>query len=210
MNTLLVVFCLFIAAAFATHGVDVSAPTATSSFSCMVNNGYHFAVVRAYRSNGTPDPNGAQTINNARAGGMSNVDAYMFPCPTCGNPAKQMSDTVASLKAGQAKYGMIWLDIEGPQYWHKSQQANRDFFNGLVAQGRAMGVHMGVYTSKSQWIPIMGDWSGGSSLPLWYAHYDGNPSFSDFSAFGGWSKPSIKQFKGTTSLCGGSVDENWY
>jgi biopolymer transport protein ExbD len=46
MNTLLVVFCLFIAAAFATHGVDVSAPTATSSFSCMVNNGYHFAVVR--------------------------------------------------------------------------------------------------------------------------------------------------------------------
>lgn len=43
---------------------------------------------------------------------------------------------------------------------------------------------MGVYTSKSQWIPIMGDWSGGSSLPLWYAHYDGNPSFCKYNLQG--------------------------
>lgn len=26
-------------------------------------------------------------------------------------------------------------------------------------------------------------------------HYDGNPSFSDFSPFGGWSTPAIKQVR---------------
>jgi hypothetical protein len=45
---------------------------------------------------------------------------------------------------------------------------------------------------------------------LWYAHYDDNPSFSDFAAFGGWAHPSIKQFAGTTSLCGAGVDKNFY
>ena len=43
-----------------------------------------------------------------------------------------------------------------------------------------------------------------------YAHYDGNPSFSDFSAFGGWGKPNIKQYVGDAGLCGADVDKNWY
>ena len=34
--------------------------------------------------------------------------------------------------------------------------------------------------------------AGGSSLPLWYAHYDGQPDFNDFQGFAGWSKPNRK------------------
>lgn len=49
-----------------------------------------------------------------------------------------------------------------------------------------------------------------SDFPLWYAHYDGIPSFSDFKPFGGWTKPTIKQYKGTSSLCGASVDLNYH
>ena len=56
----------------------------------------------------------------------------------------------------------------------------------------------------------MGDWHGGADLPLWYAHYDNNPSSSDFRAFAGWSKPAIKQYGGTGSLCGAGVDLDWY
>ncbi|MDP2434537.1 MAG: hypothetical protein Q8P67_02215 [archaeon] len=33
---------------------------------------------------------------------------------------------------------------------------------------------------------------------------DGVASFSDFSPFGGWTKPNIKQYQGTTSLCSAS------
>ena len=43
-------------------------------------------------------------------------------------------------------------------------------------------------------MPIFGgSYSGGAKYPLWYAHYDNNPSFSDFTPFGGWTKPAIKQ-----------------
>lgn len=30
-----------------------------------------------------------------------------------------------------------------------------------------------------------------AQLPLWYPHYDNNPSFSDFQSFGGWTTPLL-------------------
>ena len=48
------------------------------------------------------------------------------------------------------------------------------------------------------------------SAARWYAHYDGSPSFGDFSPFGGWSSPAIKQYQGDASICGAGVDLNWY
>lgn len=48
------------------------------------------------------------------------------------------------------------------------------------------------------------------SFPLADAHYDGRSSFGDFAAFGGWSKPAIKQYRGTSTLCGAGVDYDWY
>ena len=38
-------------------------------------------------------------------------------------------------------------------------------------------------------------------LVLWYAHYDNNPSFSDYTEFGCWSKPNIKQYAGDKYVC---------
>jgi hypothetical protein len=42
-----------------------------------------------------------------------------------------------------------------------------------------------------------------------YAHYDNNPSFSDFVPFGGWSQPTIKQFAGDQTVCGIDTDLNY-
>jgi len=134
---------------------------------------------------------------------------YMFPCPTCGNAAGQVQSCVQNLRNKGVKYGMLWFDIEGPQYW-MGEAANREFFSALVAEGRAMGVNCGVYSSASQWNPIFGAWNGGSGLPLWYAHYDGNPSFSDFSPFAGWGIPAMKQYNGNVDVCSFDVDQNWY
>ncbi len=135
--------------------------------------------------------------------------------------------------SGSGTYGTVWLDIEGPQYWG-SESTNQAFFSALASELKSKGQNVGVYTSASQWEPIMGSFTGGSSFPLWsvsmmmillllfffffffflvsscrYAHYDNNPSFSDFSPFGGWSKPAMKQFNGDASLCGAGIDENW-
>ena len=71
----------------------------------------------------------------------------------------------------------------------------------------------GIYASHSMWESIMGSASactGLSSHPLWYAHYDKNPSFSDYSKFGGWTKPYMKQYIGDTTLCGAGVDYNYH
>lgn len=70
----------------------------------------------------------------------------MFPCPTCGNGAGQAETMVNYLKGYNANYGMVWLDIEGPQYW-MSQSENVAFFESLVAGLKAEGAHIGVYTS---------------------------------------------------------------
>lgn len=36
------------------------------------------------------------------------------------------------------KYGMLWFDIEGPQYW-MSQEANRKFFEEMINEARKHG-----------------------------------------------------------------------
>eukprot|EP01138_Halocafeteria_seosinensis_P011080 gb/GECG01011316.1/.p1 GENE.gb/GECG01011316.1/~~gb/GECG01011316.1/.p1 ORF type:complete len:169 (+),score=7.92 gb/GECG01011316.1/:1-507(+) len=149
---------------------------------------------------------------------FQHVDIYMFPAPKAGNPEGQVNSMLKNLadygisnkNSPPKTYGMVWLDIEGPQYWSGSVTDNRNFFNGLVSELEKHGQVIGVYTSESQWIPIMGDWSGGSRFPLWYAHYDGEKSFSDFRAFGGWSKPNMKQYAGSTTLCSSGVDLTWY
>jgi hypothetical protein len=48
-----------------------------------------------------------------------------------------------------------------------------------------------------------------TDLPLWYAHYDGKASFSDFSSFGGWKTPYAKQYMGDYTLCSFDVDLNY-
>ena len=38
---------------------------------------------------------------------------------------------------------------------------------GLLSEAESLGVNIGIYTSESQWGPIMGNYSGGSQYPLW-------------------------------------------
>nr|BFD87085.1 hypothetical protein StreXyl84_64860 [Streptomyces sp. Xyl84] len=194
-----------------TRGVDVSTLTSENSFRELVSQGVKFTIVRGYKSTGEVDPHVKATVANAWAGGMNHVDVYAFPCFSKGNGAGQAKTLVQALEQTGTRYGMVWLDVEGPgKYWGSSQSANAAFFADWVDGAKQMGVNIGIYTSKSQWNPIMGSYTGGSAFPLWYAHYDGKQTFNDFSAFGGWTKPSIKQYHGGVELCGASVDLNWY
>jgi len=176
----------------------------------MRSGGVAFAIVRAYQSGGHVDANAAASIKNARSAGIQYVDAYIFPCPKCGNGAGQSQATVNALRSAGAQFGMIWLDIEGTQYWYADHATNIAFLQSLASGLNSAGVNWGVYTSASQWSPITGGWTGFNNKPLWYAHYDGSPSFGDFSPFGGWSRPNIKQYAGDTTKCGVGVDLNWY
>ncbi len=80
----------------------------------------------------------------------------------------------------------------------------------MIKQIKNLGVKFGIYTSKTQWISIMNDVTKFSSYsPLWYTQYDNEKSFNDFQAFGGWSKPSIKQFISNVKECGVVLDKNF-
>eukprot|EP00755_Sulcionema_specki_P013276 Sspe_Gene.53598::Locus_29611_Transcript_2_4_Confidence_0.500_Length_1380::g.53598::m.53598 len=200
----------------ATVGVDVSTAVSESEWRCLRGSGgqgaVEFAIVRAYRSSGTVDPNAAGTIKAAREAGVKYVDAYLFPCPKCSKSgAMQVEEAVSHLRTYSAQIGMLWLDIEGTQYWHSSKADNFNFFVEMANKGRSMGVSMGVYCNWNSWSEIMGGYNGSAHIkPLWYPHYDGRKTFSDFRPFGGWHTPSIKQYLGTSSSCGVGVDYNWY
>jgi hypothetical protein len=196
-QVIVVLLVAFLPLMMATHGVDVSSRVGVSSWQCMVNNGYTFASVRVYQSNGKPDANGPYTINDAHSGGIKYVDGYIFPCFSCGNPEgqvqsvrmvvcficviligycyhAQMDATIESLSSANirikgmhnqtlsdeavvgASVGMLWIDVEGTEYWGSNQAANVDFISRITNRGVAHGVSMGIYTGKSQWTPITG------------------------------------------------------
>jgi GH25 family lysozyme M1 (1,4-beta-N-acetylmuramidase) len=137
------------------------------------------------------------------------VDLYIFPNPNS-DPATQVKNTINAMQ-GALGGNMIWFDIEAPSAWNSDCSANVAWLQKAIST--AISVHsggIGIYSSASQWGPIMCSSTDFSSYPLWYAHYDGNPSFSDFSPFGGWNSPAIKQYQGTTSICGTSIDKDYY
>jgi len=207
--------------AFAALGVDISQPFSAADYSCAVSNGRSFAVPRAYQSNNVPDPNACTSIKNAHAGGITYVDVYIVPCPTCGNPGGQVSSMVNALRSagcpqtngtqGGNEWGQIWLDIEGTQYWTSSAATNQNFYNGLLAEARALGIPVGTYSSASQWNPIFGNSFNGGGVQLWLADWTGSCNMVGANpGFGGFTKVGLQQYAGDTSLCGMSVDYDCY
>lgn len=199
---------LLLATASADYGVDISSGVDTGSFQCLVSNGYSFAIPRGYCSYGGVDPNVVSNIQNAYAAGVSHVDVYMFPCVPCGNPAGQVDELINAI-AGTG-YGQIWLDIE--TYAWGDVTDNINFIQGLMDELSNQGVSYGIYTNYYMWQSITNMWTGpaNSGVPLWWAYYDGNADFSDYSGFGNWASPAIHQYSGDASVCGLDVDQNWY
>ena len=203
-----------IGAVSATSGVDVSQLFPTSSWRCLTNNGYIFGIPRCYCSNGQVDSNCAQSVANAWAGGMQYVDIYLFPCPKCGNAANQVQTLKNYLNNNNVRFGQVWLDVEGSQYWLGNYGSNQVFMEQLCNATESIfgSPHWGIYSSPSQWYAIFGsDWNKFAHKPLWWPRYDNVPSLSyNWQNFAGWTKPNIKQYHGTTTVCSMSVDLDFY
>jgi GH25 family lysozyme M1 (1,4-beta-N-acetylmuramidase) len=117
-------------------------------------------------------------------------------------------------------YGMVWIDVEtnpssGCSWSGHSAADNCAYLGQLISALETKGKKVGIYASAYMWETIMGSRSACPNynrIPVWYAHYDGSASFSDWPtvSFGGWSKPSIKQFSGDKVLCSTGVDFNFY
>jgi len=116
-----------------------------------------------------------------------------------------------------AFYGMIWIDIETDPVkgceWGKDYAANCQYVQKILNQIKARGKDAGMYASSYMWNIIMGSNNACpqfGTLPLWYPNVNGQTNYNDFSKFGGWTKPAIKQYVGNTNVCGANVDKNFY
>ena len=201
MKILLYCICLvlLIASTHSVLGVDVSQLFSTSTYQCMKNNGYQFAIIRGYCSFGGMDTHAVQSLTNAKNAGLI-TDIYMFPCR--GKSATSQVDEMVKNIPGNL-YGMVWVDVEtnpssGCSWSTHDAKSNCDFITEIVNRIKSHGKKVGVYASSYMWQTILGSRTNcpsvASSAQLWYAHYDKSPSFSDYTSIGGWSKPNIKQF----------------
>ena len=211
---------LALACAFATYGVDFSRYQGAPSqdvFNCFKKNGKDFLVIQIFGGGYGLNPNFATNWQKAKAAGIKYVDAYIFFCNNCqGNTAENIcTSTKNALPSGFD--GMVWLDIEGCDgCWTGTTAQKLAYVHSVAAVCAAKGLKLGVYSGKGSWANVFGSHTvdGGALkvLPLWYSHYDGVANFNDWSSikFGGYSKPAIKQYQGTTGFCGTSVDLNFY
>ena len=216
MNKLAIalLFCVCLQTTICSVGVDVSQLFSTATYQCMKNNGYIFAIIRGYCSYGGVDHNVVQGLQNARAAGLI-TDIYMFPCRSKSGTA-QVDEMMGAISG--SLYGMVWIDVEtnpssGCGWGGHDANSNCAFVQEIINRIKYHGKVPAIYATAYMWQTIFGSRSACPSVAsqqLWYAHYDNNPSFSDFSSFGGWSKPTIKQYVGDTTLCGAGVDKNFY
>ncbi|KAG0165722.1 hypothetical protein DFQ28_008132 [Apophysomyces sp. BC1034] len=221
-NSLWTLLLLGVALVAAKTGVDVASLTTVAQFQCAKNYGYSAAIVRCYfeaygaNPGGKIDGNCQANYNNAINAGLP-VDLYMFPCTgrsTCKSPATQVQEIIDYVGARNMKVGRLWLDVEvdpASNNWpdHTSSRNTLVQFKNKL---NGSGWKWGVYSSLYQWQTVTGDrnWVLDSSVPIWYSHYDEQLTFSDFSSFGGWTRPTIKQYVGDGKFCGTSFDKNFY
>ena len=93
--------------------------------------------------------------------------------------------------------------------WTPDLSSNFDFVKDCVNAADSRGQAVGIYTSSKYWGEVCGNATGLQSYPLWYSDYDGAKNFDDFTPFGGWTSPAMKQYSGSSN-CNVSSFADWY
>jgi len=212
--------CAGVASAGWSFGVDLSTLATQSKFACMrtASPKVDYIVVRGFRSSGTVDPNAVPNLKAAAAAGYTRAQlgVYIFPRPISNGKMNdggaQIRTMMNALQSVGTLFSNIWLDVEGgTQFWSQTKASNVQFIQSMMTESKlwiARGYSVGIYTSSSQWAPIVSTYTGGVDFPVWYAAYNSHRDFGDWRPFAGWQTPLIHQFKGTTNNCGVSVDVN--
>lgn len=195
------------------YGADVSTLVPPDGWRALkTNHSASFGIVRCYQSNGQVDPNAAQSLKNAVAAGLSWVDVYHFPSGNV-DPSQQVNDALTALSSAGASFNRYWFDVQDGDLWSSNPTSNAAILRQLIAAAEAKSVRVGIYTSYAVWSKIMANDTSFAAYPLWYAHWDGNASFSDFRTYGpkgGWAAPAMKQFRANECCSYGNHQSVWY
>src|ERR1700722_20340127 len=103
-----------------TYATDESSLVPVATFQKAKGEGFVKTIPRGYEEacgvGGEVDPNFVANYNNARAAGITNIDAYWFPCTgkthKCKSYAAQLSELTTTIHQHNMKIGTIWIDFE--------------------------------------------------------------------------------------------------
>jgi hypothetical protein len=100
----------------------------------------------------------------------------------------------------------IWIAVHSNPYardhWSDSFAENIEFIREMLLEAQLQKFRPGIFTIPSDWKSITGDTHEFKNFPLFYEEKDGKGSFNpNFEPFGGWRKPTIKQYNYTNNLC---------
>jgi len=202
------------------YGIDISGQDCDGSswksaveFPCFASKGKDFAIIEAIQGGYGPTTSIAYCASQAHLAGLA-VSLYAFMCPNCrGNnpPATVAAALVNNLKNKGVNYTYMYIDVEQCSGCWNSYAANVAFLKQVISGAQSAGARIAIYSNAYEWGAVTGGDTSFSQYPLWYAHYDGNPSFSDFAPFGGWTAPHMKQYNDHSDVgCYNAVDVNWY
>jgi GH25 family lysozyme M1 (1,4-beta-N-acetylmuramidase) len=144
-----------------------------------------------------------QQLEAALEAGLT-IDAYVY--------LHWRRDVVAEVQSARGtlaglQVGRLWLDCEDDPAGLSAAEVVGRVGAALEACGPAA---CGIYTGRWWWLPGTGNSTEFAGLPLWHAEYtfspEARPDFDAFQSYGGWTRPSMWQFQGTTQVCGLSVD----
>uniref|UniRef100_A0AC35EZR5 Uncharacterized protein n=1 Tax=Panagrolaimus sp. PS1159 TaxID=55785 RepID=A0AC35EZR5_9BILA len=203
---------------------DAIQPITVAQFQCAINSTVggpteqlKYFIGRIWTSNGKPDKIGIQNIQNflIATNYFLVPQGYMFPCVSDGCPSAsdQVKSAWNSVKASlNSSSFVLWIDVEGENIWPKNKTANQFFVQELVGKANSLGLRTNIFTSKTFWDLIVGNFKTlSTSTLLWYANYDGQPNMNDFQPFGGWRSGYMKQYaKNIAGPCGITMNKNWF
>jgi hypothetical protein len=109
----------------------------------------------------------------------------------------------------------LWLDFEDNGHGASGIPRELDVHQVIDCVHRAIAASSqpgaspwGLYSARWWWAPATGDSPSWRDEPWWIAQYDGIADPTVFTPFAGITQPAMKQYQGTTQLCGLSVDLN--
>jgi GH25 family lysozyme M1 (1,4-beta-N-acetylmuramidase) len=122
------------------------------------------------------------------------------------DPERRVADALEAVSGFPVR--MFWLDYEDDPAGLRSHEVVAHIRQAVAACERQR-LPVGIYTRRSWWEPYTGSCTEFARLSLWDAFYDGVPDLTYFRPYGGWTRPLIKQFTGTSEAGGQTVDFNW-
>eukprot|EP00825_Cyclidium_porcatum_P040472 TRINITY_DN5123_c0_g1_i1.p2 TRINITY_DN5123_c0_g1~~TRINITY_DN5123_c0_g1_i1.p2 ORF type:complete len:125 (-),score=19.27 TRINITY_DN5123_c0_g1_i1:212-586(-) len=106
-------------------------------------------------------------------------------------------------------YTEVWLGLFSSESW-SDENTNCQQLENLITLGQQdFGNYIGLLSTRDNWNAIFGSSCDKFSIyPIWYIDDNGIASMNDWSSesFGGWRKPTMKQYQTNGQVCGVSVN----